>query len=179
MSTLFVNVGTHRTDFVSAFEGEPATMFSIPIGATQLTFSELSSDPPRAEELSNAIAMAHAHMDDLLREMPAVKQCTRAVGTGPTVFTMALVELGSDVPEAIDGFILSRPAAEDVYRTLATESLDDRVYNPGLARAEAADIVGGCCIVVAIMRRLSLPELQVSPVARLPLAVSSLLGGTR
>ena len=77
MSTLFVNVGTHRTDFVSAFEGEPATMFSIPIGATQLTLSELSSDPPRAEELSNAIAMAHAHMDDLLREMPAVKQCTR------------------------------------------------------------------------------------------------------
>jgi exopolyphosphatase / guanosine-5'-triphosphate,3'-diphosphate pyrophosphatase len=57
---------------------------------------------------------------------------------------------------------LTRNAAEDVFRTLATEPLADRVFNPGLPRDRADIIVGGCCLLVAVMRRLQIPELIVS-----------------
>ncbi|MFA9566031.1 MAG: exopolyphosphatase, partial [Acidimicrobiales bacterium] len=59
-------------------------------------------------------------------------------------------------------FGLTREATEDVFRTLATEALSDRVHNPGLAPERAGVIVGGLCILVAFMRRLGLDELVVS-----------------
>src|SRR3546814_15561772 len=53
-------------------------------------------------------------------------------------------------------------ALDDVFRTLATESLADRVHNPGLEEARADVIVGGCCVLVALMRTLGLDEVLVS-----------------
>ena len=62
----------------------------------------------------------------------------------------------------LHGFRLTRAAAEDVFRTLATERLADRVHNPGLPADRADVIVGGCCVLVGIMRRLDTDELIVS-----------------
>ena len=53
-------------------------------------------------------------------------------------------------------------AAEDVFRTLAGEALSDRVHNPGLPLGRAVSIVGGCCILVGLLRRLQAPALTVS-----------------
>jgi exopolyphosphatase / guanosine-5'-triphosphate,3'-diphosphate pyrophosphatase len=162
--TLYVHVADHSTQFVVG-GNDPPRMYEIPLGCVQLTRDELGSDPPRAEELSNAIAMVQNYMDDVLRELPEVAQCSRAIGLGRTTRILAAVELG--VPESapeIEGFRLSRDAAEDVYRTLATETLDDRRHNPGLPIEHASVIVGGCCIVVAIMRRLYLHEIALEHV---------------
>ena len=162
--TLYIHVADHTTQFVVAGDEVPR-MYEIPLGCVQLTRDELGSDPPRAEELSNAIAMVQNYMDDVLRELPGVAQCSHAVGLGRTTWILAAVELG--VPESapeIEGFRLSRDAAEDVYRTLATETLDDRRHNPGLPIEHASVIVGGCCIVVAIMRRLYLQEITLEHV---------------
>ena len=64
--------------------------------------------------------------------------------------------------EKVHHFLLSKAAAEDVFRTLATESFADRVTNPGLERERADVIVGGTCILVTIMRRLGFAECLVS-----------------
>jgi exopolyphosphatase/guanosine-5'-triphosphate,3'-diphosphate pyrophosphatase len=45
---------------------------------------------------------------------------------------------------------------------LATEPLIDRIHNPGLPRDRADVIVGGCCVLVALMRTLDADELIVS-----------------
>jgi exopolyphosphatase / guanosine-5'-triphosphate,3'-diphosphate pyrophosphatase len=162
--TLYIHVADHSTQFVVSGDDAPR-MYEIPLGCVQLTRDELGSDPPRAEELSNALAMVQNYLDDVLRELPQVAQCSNAIGLGRTIRIMAAVELG--VPESapeIEGFGLRRDAAEDVYRTLATETLGDRRHNPGLPGEVAAEIVGGCCIVVAIMRRLYLPEIALEHV---------------
>jgi exopolyphosphatase/guanosine-5'-triphosphate,3'-diphosphate pyrophosphatase len=62
----------------------------------------------------------------------------------------------------VHGFRLTRDAAEDVFRTLATEPLADRRHNPGLQSERADVIVGGCCVLVAVMRHLDLDEILVS-----------------
>jgi exopolyphosphatase/guanosine-5'-triphosphate,3'-diphosphate pyrophosphatase len=45
---------------------------------------------------------------------------------------------------------------------LATERLADRVHNPGLPRDRADIIVGGCCVLVAVMRHLDFKACVVS-----------------
>ena len=52
--------------------------------------------------------------------------------------------------------------AEDVFRTLATEALADRVHNPGLERERADVIVGGMCVLVSLYRKLGLERILVS-----------------
>ena len=66
-----------------------------------------------------------------------VRECTgacRLVGVAGTITTVAAVELGLATYDRglVHHFELSRDAAEDVFRTLATEPLADRVHNPGL-----------------------------------------------
>jgi exopolyphosphatase/guanosine-5'-triphosphate,3'-diphosphate pyrophosphatase len=137
---------------------------SIPVGSVRMSEQQLHSDPPAAEELSNAIALVDAYLDDVLREMPAVRDARTMVGTGGTITTVAAVEIGLSTydRDEIHQFVLSKEAAEDVYRTLATERLADRVHNPGLPRDRADIIVGGCCVLVAVMRRLDFKGCIVS-----------------
>jgi exopolyphosphatase/guanosine-5'-triphosphate,3'-diphosphate pyrophosphatase len=64
--------------------------------------------------------------------------------------------------DRIHHFELSREAIEDVFRTLATESVKDRKDNPGLEPERADVIVGGMCVLVSIMRRLGFGSCLVS-----------------
>jgi exopolyphosphatase/guanosine-5'-triphosphate,3'-diphosphate pyrophosphatase len=104
------------------------------------------------------------HVDDIIRLHPEALEVSRVVGVAGTIVTVAAVELGLAEFDgtALHGFTLSRDAAEDVFRTLATEALADRVHNPGLPRDRADVIVGGCCVLVALLRRLKVDELTVS-----------------
>ena len=121
-------------------------------------------DPPRAEELSNAISMVGDAVDNAAIERPLLGDAARVIGVAGSIVTIAAVELGLREFDSsrLHGMQLSKDAAEDVFRTLATERLADRVHNPGLPVERAGVIVGGCCILVAIMRRLGLDHITVS-----------------
>jgi len=130
----------------------------IPIGAVSLANSEFASDPPRPEELTNAIGTVVDHLDDMLRALPGAVDANEVGLIGEHAEVIAAVEFGGSPPLP---FSLARAAAEDVFRTVATETATDRARNPGLP-AEAVDtIVASCCIVVALMRHLHLDEVDV------------------
>ena len=80
------------------------------------------------------------------------------VGLAGTVTTVAAIEQGLPEydPERIHHFRLTRAAAEDVFRTLATESADERRHNPGLEPERVDVIVGGAVVLVAILRAFEL-----------------------
>jgi exopolyphosphatase/guanosine-5'-triphosphate,3'-diphosphate pyrophosphatase len=86
------------------------------------------------------------------------------VGLAGTITTVAAVEIGLAEwdRDAIHHFRLTKDAAEDVFRTLATESLEDRKHNPGLEEQRADVIVGGCCVLVAVFRHFGFDECLVS-----------------
>lgn len=142
--------------------------FSADVGASKLTDAYLLSDPPKADELSAALSIVELHVDDVKREIPgladALSSSGLVVGVGGTISTMAAVEIG--LPEydrdALHGFALARDAAEDVFRTLATESAEDRAFNPGLEADRVDLIVGGSCVVVEAMRQLDIDQIVVS-----------------
>jgi exopolyphosphatase/guanosine-5'-triphosphate,3'-diphosphate pyrophosphatase len=138
--------------------------YSAEFGAARLTERWLRHDPPRPEELSACLSVIESHLEDVRRELPDVAEARTWVGLGGTITTFAAVEIGLEPydRDRVNGFAMPRAAAEDVYRTLVTEPLADRLHNPGLPVDRAEVILGGACAVVAIMRVFGLDELVVS-----------------
>jgi len=162
-TSLVVDIGGGSTEFALGAE-RPYASLSVDMGCVRLTEKYLLHDPPQPEELSNALSVVEQHLDDVAREVPGAGEATRFIGLAGTVTTVAAVEIG--LPEyhrdAIHHFVLTREAAEDVFRTLATEAVADRVHNPGLEAARADVIVGGCCVLVGIFRYFGFDECLVS-----------------
>ncbi|MGA0117530.1 MAG: hypothetical protein ACO3JF_03975 [Ilumatobacteraceae bacterium] len=161
--TLVIDIGGGSTEYtVGVLDAEMSA--SIPFGAVTATASHTGSQRPKPEDLTNLIGAVADELEELGREMPALASPARVIGIAGTIVTIAAVEIGLAEfnTNALHGFELTRDAAEDVFRTLATETLDERILNPGLPRDRADIIVAGCCILVATMRRLHLDSIIVS-----------------
>jgi exopolyphosphatase/guanosine-5'-triphosphate,3'-diphosphate pyrophosphatase len=177
---LVVDIGGGSTEFVVG-TAEPEAALSVDVGCVRITEQELHHDPPQAEELSIAISIIDAYLDDVDREVPGATGARTFVGLAGTITTVAAVEIGLAEydRDRIHHFRLSRAAAEDVFRTLATESHDDRLGNPGLEPERADVIVGGCCVLVAVFRHWGFDECLVSEADILDGLALSLLPNSR
>jgi len=175
---LVLDIGGGSTEFVAGTE-RPDGAVSVDIGCVRVTEQFLHADPPAPEELSQAISVVHDYLDDVTRDLPTVKEATRLVGLAGTITTVAAVEMGLPAydRDRIHHFVLTRTAAEDVFRTLAVETRAERVHNPGLEEARADVIVGGTAILVTVMRHFDFDECLVSEADILDGLVLSLAAG--
>ena len=161
--SLVVDIGGGSTEFALGSD-ELEESLSVDMGCVRMTEKYLLHDPPLPEELTNCLAEVEQHLDDVTREVPGAGDVDRFVGLAGTVTTVAAVEIGlaEYSRDAIHGFELTRAAAEDVFRTLATEAADDRRHNPGLEPGRVDVIVGGCCVLVGIFRYFGFDSCVVS-----------------
>jgi exopolyphosphatase/guanosine-5'-triphosphate,3'-diphosphate pyrophosphatase len=158
-----VDIGGGSTEFVVG-TSVPEGAISVDVGCVRITESWLHSDPPAAEELSQAVHVVREHIADVVREVPAVTEAQTLVGVAGTVSTIAAVELGLPTADVrrTHHFRLTKAAAEDVFRTLATEPIEQRRHNPGLEPGRVDVIVGGALVLVTILRALGFGEVLVS-----------------
>ena len=160
---LVVDIGGGSTEFAVGAASLEGSM-SINVGCVRMTEKYLHGDPPGPDELTNCIGEVMQHLEDVSREVPSVGSAARFVGLAGTVTNAAAVEIGLATydRDAIHHFVLTKDAAEDVFRTLATESLEDRKHNPGLEEQRADVIVGGMCVLVSVFRYFGFDECLVS-----------------
>jgi exopolyphosphatase/pppGpp-phosphohydrolase len=125
---------------------------TVPAGVLALA-DDIVSDPPSPEELINAIGWVQDHLEDVTRELPAAEFAERVEITGVGVAVVADVEVGG---VATLPFALHRDVAEDVFRTLVTETAAARARNPGLPAAMVHPVLGTVSAIVAVMRFLHL-----------------------
>lgn len=160
---LVVDIGGGSTELITG-TAAPDGLVSLDIGCVRLTEQFLLSDPPRPEELSQAVHTARAHLTDCDVLVPSARNAKTLIGLAGTVTTVAAIEMG--LPEydrdRIHHYRLSREAAEDVFRTLATEPAAQRRHNPGLEPERVDVIVGGAVVLVAVMRHFECDEMLVS-----------------
>lgn len=175
---LVVDIGGGSTEFVVGTT-EPEGLLSVDIGCVRLTEAWLHSDPPTAEELSQAVHVVREHLADVAREVPGVRTACTLVGLAGTVSSMAMIEQGlvEYDRDRVHHFRLTRDAAEDVFRTLATEAIEDRRHNPGLEPGRVDVIVGGAVILVSILRTFGFKEVLTSEADILDGLVRALAGG--
>ena len=108
--------------------------------------------------------MLEVYWDDVARAIPHGADAidVRRPGRHRVHGRRGRAGLASYDRDRIHHFELTKAAVEDVFRTLATEPLADRVHNPGLERERADVIVGGCCVLVSIMRTFGFDACLVS-----------------
>lgn len=137
---------------------------SLDVGCVRMTEMFIRSDPPLPEELSACIQALKGYWEDARQALPDIDRSTRLVGLAGTVSAVAMVEQGLPTydRDRVHHFTLTKAAAEDVFRTLASEALADRLHNPGLEPQRADVIVGGCCVLVSLMRSFGFRECLVS-----------------
>lgn len=145
---LSITFGAHDIVFTS-----DDASYTVPVGVDTLT-ARISGDPPYPEDLINAIGLVMDHIEDVIREVPSAGWDDRIECSGVGLATIAAVEVGG---AATHPFELTREAAEEVFRTVATEATVDRARNPGLPAADVQQVVGACCAVVAVLRALHAP----------------------
>jgi exopolyphosphatase/guanosine-5'-triphosphate,3'-diphosphate pyrophosphatase len=160
---LVFDIGGGSTEFVVGTDA-PDALCSIDVGCVRVTEQWLHSDPPAPEELSNAVSAVRDELADVDRALPGARDAATLIGLAGTVTTVAAVEQGLPEydPDRIHHFRLTRTAAEDVFRTLATERAVDRRHNPGLEPERVDVIVGGAVVLVSILRTFGFDELLVS-----------------
>lgn len=160
-----VDIGSGSTEFAVGVTGARPETWSLPLGARTVTDRFLASDPPRPEELSSALSVVEQHLEDLRRELSGLSVVVdegSVIGVGAMV-DIAAVEIGLPDPAGgVDGYTLTRTAAEEVFRALATESAQDRIHNPGLNPDHVDDIVGALCILVEFLRQFGVDKVLIS-----------------
>lgn len=177
---LVCDIGGGSTEF--AFGSQQCeAVFSADMGSSRLTQQFIKHDPALPEELSACISVVQLHLDDLLAAVPKAGDAKQLVGLAGTVTTAAAVEIGliDYDPEAVHHFRLTKEAAEDVFRTLATEDREQRLSNPGLHPGRADVIVGGLCILVKVMRYLDFEECLVSEADLLDGLIADMMQGIK
>lgn len=160
---LVVDIGGGSTEFIVGTD-KPDALVSVDMGCVRLTEQFVHCDPPSADELSELVSTVRDHLADVAREVPGVRDARTVVGLAGTVTTIAAIEMGLPTYDAekIHHFRLARTAAEDVFRTLATETIEQRAHNPGLEPGRVDVIVAGAAILVTIMRTFDVTEVVVS-----------------
>jgi hypothetical protein len=132
----------------------------IPVGPATLLAGELTDpDPPTPEQLTNGIGLVMDHVDDVMREIPAIIDAHDVHVRGDEAWHLAAVEHGCR--PASGPVVLDRDAVEEVFRTLATETRAERRHNPGLEPDRVDSVLGTSCVLVAVMRRLHLARVTI------------------
>lgn len=163
---VLADIGGGSTELAvgSGESGETPQAVSLDIGCVRVAERFLETDPPTALELSQAVSVVRIYVREARNQFPEMREAARLVGVAGTFTTMAAVEMGLVEYDRnkVHHFDLTRAAAEDVFRTFATEPLADRVHNPGLAPERADVIVAGALVAVCVMRELEFESCLVS-----------------
>lgn len=152
---LTVTVEDHHVDVVMTGGGK----WQMPIGPVTLSNNEITSNPPRPAELTNALGFVHDYFDDIVVAAPTVLATPSVMVTGRHAAALGHVEIGhTNLPAE---YTLGRADADEVFRTLVAEPRAERLDNPGLDAEHVDSVIGVLCIVLAIMRRLDLSEIAI------------------
>jgi exopolyphosphatase / guanosine-5'-triphosphate,3'-diphosphate pyrophosphatase len=179
---LMIDIGGASTEFAVGQPGAaPVQAWSIDVGCVRITDQFLASDPPNPVELSSAVTVVRSHLDDVAREIPMIKQTDRLIGVAGSITTVAAIEIGMQTydRDRLHRFELTHAAAEDVFRTVATEPAVDRAANPGLRADRVDTIVAGALILCSIMRHFGFDSCTVSESDNLDGAIAMLRAASR
>lgn len=140
------------------------SQWTFAVGPDTLLDNELErADPPKPAMLTNALGLVHDHIDDIIVAAPSVLASPSVVFTGHHAEALARTETGrTDLAARTK---LRRADADDVFRTMVAEPIEQRRHNPGLDDIHVETIVPTLCIVLAIMRRLGLEQVEVCTAA--------------
>jgi len=162
-STLVFDIGGGSTELVVGSGGEVDSHASVQAGTVRHSERHITADPPDAGELENLAGDVSGLLDSAAAALPSIA-ADRAIAVAGTPTSLAAIdqELEPYDPERVHGHRLPLRKAQRLLSTLASVPLAERLRIPGLHPGRAPTIVAGAVILVQIMRRFGLEEIEVS-----------------
>ena len=159
---LVLDIGGGSTEFVVG-DSLVGSGVSMDIGSVRLTERLIKSDPPVPDELEALQSAVEEALAVVEQRVPVrtVSTLVAVAGTSTTVQAIAL-GLPEYDPERLHRSVLTRDAAERVFRLLADMTTDERRSLPAMAPGREDVIPAGAAILVAVMRRWGFSEALVS-----------------
>lgn len=151
------DIGGGSTELVAGHDGEVEFAVSLDMGCVRMSERHLGDDPPPQAAIAGL-------RSEVARMLPADVPPGALIGVAGTVTTLATIDRGLDreIPEQIDGHVLSRTAVERELARLAALPLAERKAVRGLMPERAPTIVAGAAILAEVMEQLGTDELTVS-----------------
>ena len=157
--TLVCDIGGGSTELVLGGPAGVLDATSLDVGCVRMSERCLRSDPPTAAELAE---LREAVAALLPREITS--RTSTLVGVAGTVTTLAALDLGLEQydRDRVDGYLLTRRAAQSQLHRLAALSLEERRQVPALEPERAPVIVAGAAILVATLAYFGLNTITAS-----------------
>ncbi len=157
--TLICDIGGGSTEFVLGDSAHVVDQVSLDIGCVRLSERFLSDAPPPAD----AVAQLRATVSDVIPRH-LTDAATELIGVAGTITTLATIDLGleSELPEVIDGHVLSAGTVERLLSDLSALTLEELKQVRGLMPARAVTIVAGAAILAEIVAAAGTEAVTVS-----------------
>ena len=157
--TLICDIGGGSTEFVLGDSAHVVDQVSLDIGCVRLSERFLPDAPPPAD----AVAQLRATVSDVIPRH-LTDAATELIGVAGTITTLATIDLGleSELPEVIDGHVLSAGTVERLLSDLSALTLEELKQVRGLMPARAVTIVAGAAILAEIVAAAGTEAVTVS-----------------
>lgn len=157
--TLICDIGGGSTEFVLGDSERVVDQVSLDIGCVRMSERFLTAAPPPPGDVA---ALRAVVVEAIPRQLTDV--ATELIGVAGTITTLATIDLGleSELPEAIDGHVLTAATVERLLSDLSALSLDELKQVRGLMPARAVTIVAGAAILAEIVAAAGTGEVTVS-----------------
>ena len=138
-------------------------MWSRDVGCVRMSERFLESDPPSSVQLARMESHIVTEVIDPLQQARE-SGFNLAVGLAGTVTTISAIVQGLPAYESarIHHSRINREEVEEIYRQLASQTLEERMQVKGLEPARADVIVGGTAVLRAIMDLADIEDVLVS-----------------
>ncbi len=160
---LVLDIGGGSTEVILGKGRELVMEKSVEVGCVRMSERFLRSDPPTRQEREEMEAHVRGLIAPIAREV-AVARPSLAVGLAGTITTLAGLKLGLACydGDAIHHTRLVLGEVEELYEKLFSLPVEERREFMRLEPGRADVIVGGCGVLVTVMRETGLRELLVS-----------------
>lgn len=150
-----IDVGGGSTEVVVGAE-HPEQAISLQIGSIRLTERVLPDRP--TDQVDAALDWAAEQFAAIDFDVPA-----ESIGVAGTFTALAAIDQALDTyaDRAVHGHRLTSAAMEHLVASLATMTIEETAAIPSLPASRAPMLLGGAVTVLAAMRHLQLPSIEV------------------
>jgi len=158
---LVFDIGGGSTEYMLTLNGIPEYIDSIPLGVVRLTEGKQRLEAMK-EKIIREIALLKSRLEikDLLQHIRGMT----LVGTTGTATTLAAISMKmTDYDYSrVNNYTLSRAEILEIYETLHTLTLEERLNIPGLEKGREDLIIAGILVTVETMKMFGFSYLKVS-----------------
>ena len=158
---LVFDIGGGSTEYMLTLNGIPEYIDSIPLGVVRLTEGKQRLEAMK-EKIIREIALLKSRLEikDLLQHIRGMT----LVGTAGTATTLAAISMKmTDYDYSrVNNYTLSRAEILEIYETLHTLTLEERLNIPGLEKGREDLIIAGILVTVETMKMFGFSHLKVS-----------------